>query len=271
MSRAVAAGGTGEASKGKSTPRSTAGSSSRGGVGGYFRASELPLTSLAFLLPLVILYEVGTRAFTFDPVHQTEQRIIAFNLMQRFFLLFGASGRYLPALAVVGVLLSWHIARGDGWKIKIGHVGGMGLESLVLAMPLITLGRVAEQYLSQIPLAGASHSAGATTSLLVLSLGAGVYEELVFRLIAFTLLSFLLVDVLKMGKGLSSLLIVLLSAGLFSAYHYLGGEPFRWWTFAFRAMAGVYFGIVFVCRGFGITAGSHAAYDLCIVGLRALG
>src|SRR3954447_11223374 len=66
----------------------------------YFRRSELPLTSLAFLLPLMILYELGTRAFTFDPVHQTEQRIIAFNLMQRFFLLFGATGRYMPAVAV---------------------------------------------------------------------------------------------------------------------------------------------------------------------------
>jgi len=99
----------------------------------------------------------------------------------------------------------------------------------------------------------------------VLSLGAGVYEELMFRLIAFTLLSFLVFDFLKMRVVFGSLLIVLTSALLFSAYHYLGGEPFRWWTFTFRALAGLYFGCVFLCRGFGITAASHASYDILIL------
>lgn len=267
MTRAAAAVASGSSSSTSEKSKS----SSRGTVSGYFRCTELPLTSLAFLLPLVILYEVGTRAFTFDPVHQTEQRIIAFNLMQRFFHLFGASGRYLPAMAVVGVLLAWHIARGDGWKVRPGHVGWMCLESLLLALPLLALGRVAEQYLSHITLVGTHSPTSVTRSLFVLSLGAGVYEELVFRLISFTLLSFVFVDLLSIRKSVSSLLIVLISALLFAAYHYLGDEPFRLWTFTFRTAAGIYFGVVFACRGFGVTAGSHAAYDLCIVGLRMLG
>src|SRR6476620_9814971 len=77
---------------------------------GYLRRSELPLASLVFLLPFIVLYELGTRQFASDPAHQTEQRIIAFNLMQQFFHLFGATGRYMPALAVVGILLGCHIA-----------------------------------------------------------------------------------------------------------------------------------------------------------------
>jgi hypothetical protein len=48
----------------------------------------------------------------------------------------------------------------------------------------------------------------------------------------------------------------------------LGNEPFRFWTFAFRTLAGVYFGVVFLCRGFGVTAGSHVAYDVCVVAMR---
>src|SRR3569833_1899885 len=92
---------------------------------GYFQKSELPLASLAFLLPLVILYEGGTLHYSWNPNHHTEQRIIAFALMQRFFLLFGASGRYLPAMAVVGILLAWHIARRDEWKVSIATVFGM--------------------------------------------------------------------------------------------------------------------------------------------------
>lgn len=238
----------------------------------YFRRSELPLTSLAFLLPLMIAYELGTSAFTFDPVHQTEQRIIAFTLMQRFFLMFGATGKYMPALAVALVLLAWHVARRDKWKVRPAHVAGMGLESLVLAIPLIVISRVAERYLAHVSLTAAGGGAkfADAKTLFVLSLGAGVYEELIFRLVAFTVLSFLLIDVLEFRKSIGSLLVVLISAALFSAYHYLGDEPFRWWSFSFRALAGLYFGVVFLCRGFGITAGSHAAYDLCVVALRAL-
>src|SRR4051794_24152871 len=74
---------------------------------GYFHSSELPFTSLVFLLPFLVIYEVGTRYYTADA------DIRAFKWMQDFFQLFGASGRHLPALAVVGILLAWHIARRD--------------------------------------------------------------------------------------------------------------------------------------------------------------
>jgi hypothetical protein len=32
--------------------------------------------------------------------------------------------------------------------------------------------------------------------------------------------------------------------------------------FGFRAVAGVYFAVLFAIRGFGITAGTHAFYDI---------
>jgi hypothetical protein len=268
MSRAAAAvaGGGSSGTSEQAKPKSPAGGG--GAVSRYFRCTELPLTSLAFLLPLVILYEVGTRAFTFDPVHQTEQRIRAFVFLQRFFQLCGASGRYLPALSVVGVLLAWHIARGDSWKVRLGHLVGMGLECVLIALPLITLSRVAEQYLAHVTLfPGWDRVPRPIPTLMVLSLGAGVYEELVFRLMGFAVLSFLFVDVLSMRKRAAALLVVLVSSVAFSGYHYLEGEAFVWWTFAFRSAAGLYLGIVFICRGFGITAGAHAAYDLCCVGL----
>jgi membrane protease YdiL (CAAX protease family) len=64
--------------------------------------------------------------------------------------------------------------------------------------------------------------------------------------------------------------MVVSSSLLFSLYHYLGHEQFDLRTFAFRTAAGAYFGAVFIFRGFGITAGTHAAYDIYIVALRAL-
>jgi hypothetical protein len=254
---------SGASSSASSKPRSTLPPDS------YFRRTELPLTSLAFLLPIIILYEIGTQMYVTDPRSQTEQRIIAFSMLQRFLTLFGASAKYLPALAVPAILLTWHIARRDKWRVKPAHVVGMILESLVLAIPLILLGRATERYLSHITLAGGA-SAGAK-GLFVLSLGAGVYEELLFRLIAFSVLSFVFTDFLEMRRAPAALLMVLMSSVLFSCYHYLGNEPFRFWTFAFRALAGAYFGAVFLCRGFGVTAGCHVGYDLCVVALRVFG
>ena len=256
MSRATTAGhpaGTDAAAK--PTPRSPR---------GYFQRSELPLPSLAFLLPFLVIYELGTSYFAWDPVRHSEQRIIAFNLLQQFFHLFGASGRYLPALAVVGILLAWHIARGDRWQIEVKHLAAMLCESALLAVPLIALGFAAARFL---PLFAIHYP---PPNMLVLSVGAGIYEELVFRLISFTVLSFLFIDVLEVRRGWAYLLIVVVSSFLFSLYHYLGNEPFQMRSFAFRTLAGFYFGAVFVFRGFGITAGSHAAYDLIVVLLRCV-
>jgi membrane protease YdiL (CAAX protease family) len=106
--------------------------------------------------------------------------------------------------------------------------------------------------------------------LLVLFVGAGIYEELVFRLIAFTVLSFLFIDLLKMPKKRAFLLMVLVSSLGFSAYHYLGAEQFDPRTFAFRTLAGIYFALIFVWRGFGITAGAHTAYDISTIAFRYL-
>src|SRR4051812_39039736 len=95
----------------------------------YWRESELPLPSLLFLLPLIVIYEVGTRYFTSGALAGREEQVIAFTLLSRFFSLFGAHGRHLPALAVIVILLAWHIARRDRWHVTGQTLCGMALES----------------------------------------------------------------------------------------------------------------------------------------------
>jgi hypothetical protein len=229
---------------------------------GYLKRSELPLASLILLLPFIILYEVGTRHFATDVFAQTEHRIIAFKLMQDFFWLFGATGKYLPALAIVGILMAWHIARNDPWQVRPGTLLGMMLEGAIWGLPLLVFGLAAWHYLA------AGLPDATWQRLMVLSIGAGIYEELVFRLVAFTLLSLLLSDLLQLRKGWVNLAMVLGAAAAFSVYHYLGTEQFQWQSFAFRTVAGVYFGLIFLCRGFGITALAHASYDVLVVLLK---
>ncbi len=113
---------------------------------------------------------------------------------------------------------------------------------------------------------------------IVTGIGAGIYEELIFRLILIIGLMMLFQDVLRLGHKSSIILSVLISAALFSAYHhivYLEGRfiqstPFNWTEFGFRTIAGIYFAVLFAIRGFGITAGAHAFYDIIAVSMNAL-
>lgn len=233
-------------------------------LGGYWHESELPFTSLVFLLPLVAAYEVGTRFLTAAARVGHDQQIIAFRLLRQFFALFGARGCHLPALAVVGTLLAWHVARNDRWTVRWQTLLGMGVESVVLLVPVLVLGYALAHYL---PLAALTQR---TRDDLIFGLGAGIYEEFVFRLILFTYLSLILRDAFDLRPATAGVCMVVLSGVLFSAYHYLSPyEGFRWPTFLFRTIAGVYFGVLFLVRGFGITAATHAAYDVVIVALSA--
>jgi membrane protease YdiL (CAAX protease family) len=233
----------------------------------YLKRSETPLASLVFLLPLILLYEFGTRRFAFDSAHHTEQRINAFNLMQDFFNWFGATGRFMPPLAVIGILLSVHIARNDPWRVRPGTLAGMAVEGAAWGLPLLVLGslwsRWAAQYLPLMPSGG-----GDWRTLFVLSLGAGIYEEMVFRLVALTILHIVCFDVLGMRKAAGYLLMVAVSSLAFAFYHYLGPEQFTWRSFVFRTGAGVYFAALFLARGFGVTAFSHSCYDVFVIYLR---
>jgi hypothetical protein len=105
---------------------------------------------------------------------------------------------------------------------------------------------------------------------IVTGVGAGIYEELVFRLILICALMVLFQDVIGLNRQNAIALSVMMSAALFSAHHHIvwidgrlgRSAPFQWSEFGFRTIAGVYFAVLFAIRGFGITAGTHAFYDI---------
>lgn len=227
---------------------------------GYFHESEQPFASLIFLLPLIAIYEIGTAYFTTAARHGQEEQIIAFTMLRQFFGLCGVHGQHLPAVAVIVFLLVIHILHKGKWDFHLSTLLGMACESALLALPLLAIARELSRYF---PLMGLHSS---RSDLIIMSLGAGVYEELVFRLVLFSILSFLLKDALRLGGFWVHLGVVAISALSFSAYHYLSPvEVFQWRSFLFRTAAGAYFGIVFLLRGFGITAACHASYDLIIL------
>ena len=106
---------------------------------------------------------------------------------------------------------------------------------------------------------------------LVLSVGAGLYEELVFRLILICVVVMVGADLLKLSPGWTMAVAVLLSAVLFAAHHHppMGSEPFAMPRFLFRSVAGAYLALLFLWRGYGVAAGTHVAYNVIVVILAA--
>ena len=58
-----------------------------------------------------------------------------------------------------------------------------------------------------------------------------------------------------------------MSAGIFSVFHFIGdyGDYFSFRIFMVRFLAGIFLGMLFILRGFGITAWSHSIYDLIVL------
>ena len=106
---------------------------------------------------------------------------------------------------------------------------------------------------------------GALVGRLLGFVGAGVYEEALFRLMLLPPVASC-AERLGARRGLRIACAVILTSLLFSAAHYVGphGEAFEAFSFSFRCTAGAFFAVLFVYRGFGIAAGTHALYDIFV-------
>jgi hypothetical protein len=227
----------------------------------YFHLVHRPLQCLIFISPLLIFYQIASIMLPLRAGGAAGGGLIAFQLMLNFFAFFGAFGNVLPLLSVVAILLCWHLARKDPWSFDPPLYAGMAAESLIWGVPFFIIGMAVLQHLPA-PAAAAAHNLLPWRTEVVLSVGAGIYEELLFRLIAINLLVMLLIDAFEMKPASAMPFIIVGSAVLFSLYHYLGAEHFAWDTFAFRTALGVYLAGVYVYRGFGIAVGAHTVYDL---------
>jgi hypothetical protein len=233
----------------------------------YYHRVHRPLQCLIFITPLLLIYQIGALETRIDP-SQAPRPVLAFFYLQRFFGLFGATGNYLPLLAVVFILIFWHIARKDQWEVEPQLYAGMLIESVLWAVPIFVIGLAVAGHVGgafAIPAMQAAAPHAPWHANAILSIGAGIYEELLFRLIAITLLNIMLVDVMELKLPTAIPIMIVISAVLFSLYHYMGAEEFAWNTFFFRTAAGIYFAGIFIFRGFGIVVGCHAIYDLIVV------
>lgn len=223
----------------------------------YWTAATRPLTSLVFLLPMVVAYQVGS-LFLLDG----GGAIWAEQMLNRVFALFGVFGQALPAILLVTVLLVRHVLEKRAWSVRVGVLGGMAGECVLWTIPLVLIAGLISLFSDQgWGLQQSSLEALDWRSRLMIALGAGLYEELLFRLIAITILHTLVVDLFRAGEKAGRIVSVVISALVFAWYH----DPETIAAFSFFALAGGFFGVLFLWRGFGITAGTHALYDVLVL------
>lgn len=237
----------------------------------YAELSIRPLHVLVFLAPLLIAYEIGSLLYLSNPSTGVVETISARRMISTFFETFGAFGLYLPGVALATVLLIWHLLRRDPWTIHVPVMPLMLMEAVLWTLPLIVLAMIlpritqmAEVVTWPPHLASADIRSLGWQARLTISIGAGLYEELVFRVVAIAALHFVLVDLLGVRRNTGAVLSVIISALAFALYHDLrtvGGEldvPLA----LFLTVAGLYFGLIYIWRGFGIVVAVHALYDV---------
>jgi membrane protease YdiL (CAAX protease family) len=226
-------------------------------IKGYWKETRKPVYSAALILPFLCIYHIGTLALQTTYINGADALII------RILSMLSVHSMFSSALVLIAAFTIWQLRTRASWKINFRLLFFTLLESICFALILIaSFGWLANHWI----MATGAKSSGIAG--LVLYCGAGIYEELFFRGFLLGLLVLLFNKGFHFKKGWAAASASILGALIFAAFHYLGAasDVFSIGSFSQRFAAGLYFSILFVTRGFGITAASHAIYDI-LVGL----
>jgi len=235
----------------------------------YFDRTLQPLTILVFLLPFVVLYELGSIFYLADEGGRLTETVAAYRILSRFFEFFGAFGLYLPGLALITVLLIQHTLSKERWGVRPGVLGLMLAESVVLTTPLLLLALVLGASAAWAPgiEPGTGIASWPVPARLTIAVGAGLYEELLFRMVLIAIVHSLAVDLVGLSQKAGNIAAVVISAAAFALYHDVsagdGTMDLRLLLFLF--LAGLYFGGMYLARGFGIVVAVHILYDVIVL------
>jgi hypothetical protein len=232
----------------------------------YFALSRSHRYSILFALPLLVGYE-GLAALLAQP-GKGELRNGADAILRGLFTaVAGPRGSmiFMGVIILVGLGFVIRDVRASRDGVRPIVFLGMLAESVVLATVFgLVIGMATAKLLGSVHALslGPLDNTGPWTRLM-LSLGAGLYEELFFRVLLVTGLAAGARLVLGVGRTASGIFAAIIGAIIFSAFHYIGpyGDPFQLQSFVFRMLSGLAFSAIYLVRGFGVAAWTHALYD----------
>lgn len=230
-------------------------------MGNYWRFSRSAYYSVVSALPLLVVYEIL--------VIMTQSRYwgirnAADMWIRTFLMAFDLRAQHLTfvMIGIAFALIPVAKARSYGVKLKANFFLLMLAEAFTYSL---VLGGVLQSILRLSGLAAGGPGNGALQNF-ALSLGAGLFEEIIFRVLLLNLLFFILNYIFK-NKVTTAVISVLAASFLFSLSHYIGSMADSWelYSFMFRWIAGMIFTVLYFIRGFAITAYTHALYDIWVL------
>ena len=246
---------------------------------GYLEATRTATYGFLAALPLFVLYEVGILLANQGP---GQIRVGADVWLKTLLAALGGTG--WAALGGVVFLIGlgvWWRERDHRPPLVPRYFGMLVAESLVYAVVLAVLvgGAVGALFGAALgPASGGAASGLPDLALaqmarlglglqLALSIGAGLYEELVFRVLLVGGLFWALTHLTRLDRRTGYVIAAVVGAVVFSAVHHLGslGDPFTLPVFTFRFLFGLALNAVFLLRGFALAAWTHALYDVLVV------
>lgn len=232
-------------------------------IGNYFTDTNTLLYSYLISLPLLLLYEILITIS--QPDTGMIVRVSVDIWIKTLFSYF--SGNVLSITLIVVALLGLiilYVERAKLHTLKMKNFFLMLGEAIVYAFVLALLLSSIIALIFQIAVPTGVEQLS-TLQQIALSLGAGLYEELFFRVLLVSGLLYLFKIFTKTRTAFA--LAVVIAALLFSAVHYIGpmGDNFKAASFMFRFLFGLALNILYLKRGFGVAAWTHAFYDIMVV------
>ena len=224
-------------------------------IKGYLKETRRPVYSAALVLPFLCVYHAGTLLLHTTYTNGADALIIRILSSLSVHSMFGS------ALVLAAAFAVWQLKTRASWKIKSGILLFSFFESVCFALILVFFFGWLMTHLS---LSMGSRTSG--ISNIVLYCGAGIYEELVFRAFLLGILVAGFSFFFQMKKGAAATAAAFLGALLFALSHYIGpaGDPFSFGSFFQRTVGGLFFSVLYVTRGFGVTAATHSIYDILV-------
>lgn len=227
------------------------------------RSRDNAWTDLVLTLPIFLLYHVGV---AFLPLRNAADLVTSqlVELAERSLTM------YLMLTVTVGaVVIVLFLGLGQKRALRWQRFAMIAVEGVVYA---IALRVVAGYVVGQLRLDAGMVPRLGLFSGMVMSFGAGFYEELFFRVGLFGIVGHLVMlaavsSPTAWKKGFFWLGWALLTSMLFSAWHHLGemGEPFSLNAFVFRWVSGLVFTLIFTLRGFATVVWTHTLYDVWVL------
>ena len=234
------------------------------GFKGYLEGSRDLSTSLVLVIPLFFFYQVGillTGGMRNGVDFVTDLVMLA------------SGGNILGYVAFNVVVLVGFIIALTALRKK-GHMAPrlipyMLLESAIYALFLgsAVIGLINALGIGALLAAGDKPAEMTFIAKLVMSAGAGLYEEIVFRLFLLGGMFLAATKLLGLNRIVAAVLAIVASSVIFSAVHHIA-EPFTMSAFVFRTFAGMLFAIIYQTRGLAIAAYTHAFYDVWVMVVR---